>query len=160
MRLGILLIVVTALGLGPACSHVVVRGTEQQLTPFSKVFKGSRETVWGAAKQALTDEGYKILEDRPAEGILETGWIPAKAASHYVDLFGRRDYATVGAYYKLYVLVSPEDDGQEVAVRGIANSTISNLKSSGAEEEKILRRIANLLRSPSIEITNVGITEQ
>lgn len=146
--------------LAPACNHPVVYGTEMQLKTFAKQYQGSAQVVFEAVRRSLTEEGYKILDDHPETGVLETGWIPAKAASHYVDLFDRRDYATVGAYYKLHLEVSPEGDLQQVEIRSIAKSTISNLKSSGSEENKIFSRIANLLRSASIEITNVGMTEK
>lgn len=145
---------------GTSCNHPVVYGNEMQLKTFAKDFKGSTPTVFEAARRALTDEGYKILENHPESGTLETGWIPAKAASHYVDLFNRKDYATVGAYYKIHVEVAADGDQQKVDIHSIAKSTISNLKSSGSEEEKIFDRIANMLRSASIEITNVGMTEK
>ena len=155
-----LLLALWGAALGSSCNHPVVYGNEMQSETLAKEYKGSTAGVFEAARRALTEEGYKLLEDQPDHGILETGWVPSKAASHYVDLFDRKDYATVGSYYKLHVEVVPQEDRQRVEIRSIVKSTISNLKSSGSEENRIFSRISDLLRSASIEITNVGMTEK
>jgi hypothetical protein len=88
---------------------------------------------------------------------LETYWQPTTADSHYVDVFGREDYGTVGAYYRLAVKVTPKGDGSRVGITNVAKSFISDLKSSGREEDRVFEKISDFTRKRDIKVTNIGL---
>lgn len=139
-----------------ACNKAVVRGKERPTLPLSRTFSAPVPNVYEAAKQALAAAGYEIRETDETRGLIRTAWIGTQAASHYTELFGQHDYGTVGAYYRLEVRVSEKDGKSEIKVSAPVKSLVAHQKSTGREERKVLKKIADLLRRENFEMTNVG----
>lgn len=151
--------VLIALSLG-ACTKVMVYGKDRPVDPVVRHYAATPQDVYAAAKSVLTEMGYKIGFDSDKRYRLRTGWQPTTADSHYVELFGRKDYGTVGAYYRIHLYVEESDGASDVSIMSTPRSTVPNVKSSGRVEKKILDLIANQLRPDDIEITNVGLQEK
>ncbi len=140
-----------------ACGKPRLFGKEMSGRPIVKVFQVDPDSAYASAKEALVFQGYDLSKDDSNEKTLETHWQPATSDSHYVDFFERQDRGTVGAYHRLVVKVKPKGNDSEVEIYSLAKSIISNLKSTGIEEEKVFTKIADFTRKHDIEVTNVGI---
>lgn len=138
-----------------ACNKPALYGTVQESDSITQNFKAPPPAAFEAAKHALVYLGYSLKQENPEQGILETYWQPTKAGSHYVSVFGRRDYGTVGAYYQLRVKVRPRGEGSAVSVANISKSFISNLKSAEREEREFLSKVDDFTRK-DIQVTNIG----
>ncbi len=142
------------------CAHPAYEGREVTTETFSRQFTTDANQAYYGVRWALKTDGYAITEEDLQNGMVKTGWLATKVDSHYMNVFGRRDYGVNGGYYMLDVQLTPLDGGQtEVSVTSHVRSMMSNLKSSGIEEKKILKRIADYLRSPNVKVTNIGIEE-
>lgn len=141
------------------CNKAVLHSRDREMEPVSRTFSAPPADAFKSARQALVQTGYKIEREDEAAGTLETGWRSTKASSHYVDLFDRRDYGTVGAYYKIQVRITESGGKSQVEVSAPVRSIVGRIKSSHSEEDKLLDKIAELLRPEDFEMTNVGITE-
>lgn len=139
-----------------ACNKAVVKGKERPIEPLSRTFSAPVPNVYEAAIEALAAAGYEIRETNEARGLIRTAWISTRAASHYTELFGQHDYGTVGAYYRLEVRVSEKEGKSEIQVLAPVKSLVAHQKSTGREERKVLKKIADLLRREDFEMTNVG----
>lgn len=141
-----------------ACGKPRLFGKDQEVKPVSQSYSVDTKAALAAVKESLADNGYAIQSLDDAKGVLETHWQPSTSDSHYVDFFNRRDMGTVGSYYKLVVKVSPKGQADsQVEVSSVAKSIVSNLKSTGMEEEKILKKVGDFTRKANIEVTNVGL---
>ena len=149
----ILLIILTA------CNRPLLHSKDREMEPLTKVFPTSAPNALKVGREALVRLGYKIETEDESEGLLKTGWRSTKASSHYVDLFDRRDYGTVGAYYQIKLRVLEKEGKAEVKVSAPVRSVVGRLKSSHAEEQKILQKMTDLLRPEDFEMTNVGVPE-
>ena len=144
-----------------SCNKVVVRARDKEFSPITKTFSTTPKEAFEAVQKVLEQTGYKIARADEDVGIVQTGWISTKAASHYLDLFDRKDYGTVGAYYRLTVKLSEKDNKEQVDVFSTARSVITGrLHSSYSEEEKFLSKMTDYLRRDDFEITNVGVDEK
>jgi len=140
------------------CGKPRLFGKEMAVHPIKKTFPVDPKAAFTATKEALEFNGYEVQKEDDKATSLETHWQPTSSDSHYVIVFNRPDYGTVGAYHKIVVKISPKGTNQsEVEIYSQAQSIISNLVSSGAEENKILTKIADFTRKPNIEVTNVGL---
>ncbi len=159
---GVLLILISGASLLTSCTKVLVRGKDKDMEPVSRLYYTSPDLATKAGREALIRLGYRIDNEDASTKTLTTNWQSTKAASHYIDLFDRRDYGTVGAYYRLKLQVIERVNGQtEVAVSAPVRSIITGrLYSSNREEKKVLKKIQDLLRTDDFEITNVGVEEK
>lgn len=142
-----------------ACNKPILYGRNKEMEPITRTFNSSPQESFEAAKEALLDLGYKLdREDKPEN--LQTTWQSTKAASHYIDLFDRKDYGTVGAYYKVHIHIDEKDSKSEVQVSTETKSVIvGRLRTAYSEEKKVLNKMADLLRHDDFEMTNVGVSE-
>ncbi len=148
------------LGLSIACAKPALYGKIQRVAPVKRDYTATYEDLFKAAEWALSERGYSIEEKSLERGTLVTDWTPATPDSHYVEVFNRRDYGTVGAYHHLDLSIfkSPsQGDKIQVAVRSVSKSLVSRLRSTQREENKVLDLIQNALRGKEVEITNLGI---
>ncbi len=140
------------------CGKPRLFGKDQQVNPMTQSFPVDTKAALQAVKESLTYNGYEIQSEDDAKGVLETHWQPSTSDSHYVDFFQRRDMGTVGSYYKLIVKVSPKGQADsQVEISSVSKSIVSNLKSTGMEEEKIFKKVGDFTRKSNIEVTNVGL---
>lgn len=143
-----------------ACNKAILHARDKEMDPEVRLFSAPPADAFKASKEALVAMGYKISRESESEGTLLTGWKSTKADSHYIDLFDRRDYGTVGAYYQIKVKVGESNGKSEVAIATNTKSIISGrLRTSYYEENRVLGRIADLLRKDDFDITNVGPEE-
>ena len=140
-----------------ACSKPALYGTVQEAEPVVKYFAVPPEESFRATKEALTNRGYSLREVDDKNFTLETYWQPTTADSHYVLVFGRRDYGTVAAYYRLAVKVTPQGNGSKVAIANVAKSFITDLKSSHREEDEVFIKVSDFTRKRDIQVTNIGL---
>lgn len=125
----------------------------------SKSFSTDTTNALAAVRWALNANGYSIANDNVGEGTITTTWVPTTSDSHAVDLFNRRDFGANGAYRQLEVHVSGEEGRTRVDVGSRIKTMVSNLKSTGIEERKVLNEIGNYLRTSEPELTNIGLDE-
>lgn len=140
-----------------ACSKPALYGTTQESESVVKYYSVPPKQAFRAAKEALHYLGYSIKQEDPQKLFLETYWQPATADSHYVEVFGRRDYGTVGAYYRVVILIKSRANGSSLKITNVAKSIISNVKSSNREEDKIVSKINDFTRRRDIQVTNIGL---
>lgn len=154
---GLISIAVTA-----SCTKVLVHGRDKDMDPVTKLYGTSTEVAYKVGKEALIRLGYKIENEDEKTGTILTNWNSTKATSHYIDLFDRRDYGTVGAYYRLKLEVTESVGGKtQVAVSTPVRSLITGrLRTSNREEKRVLKKITDLLRTDDFSMTNVGVEEK
>ena len=150
------LVVMAALGF-VACSKPKLYGTIQEAKEVVRYYPVPPQDAYRAAKEALVFRGFSLKESDDTAMTLETYWQPTTADSHFVDVFGRPDYGTVGAYYRLAVKVTPKGEGSRVGITNVAKSFISDLKSSGREEDRVFEKISDFTRKRDIQVTNIGL---
>ena len=154
-----LLLITSLLGPLTACNRKIIYSKDRAMEPISKLFNTSLDEAYKTSKEAILRLGYRIdREDEPQKSF-RTVWLSTKADSHYVDLFDRRDYGTVGAYYRLQVKVTEKQGQADVEIEAPVRSIIGRMKSSHIEEKKVLKKMADLLRKEDFEMTNVGVEE-
>ncbi len=139
------------------CSSPKLYGTLQQNEAMVKHYDVPPQDAFRATKEALLYSGYSIKQEDTQNLTLETYWHPTTADSHYVEVFRRKDFGTVGAYYRLVVKVSPRRKGSSVSITNVAKSFISNVKSSQREEDKVFAKINDFTRKRDIQVTNIGL---
>ncbi len=141
----------------PACNKPLLYGTIQEADAVVKNYEAPPDETFKAAKEALAFRGYSLKTVDEENKTIETYWQPSTADSHYVDVFGRPDYGTVGSYYRLVVKVSPRGTGSSVSITNVAKSFISNVKSSGRTEAMVFEKVADFTRKRDIQVTNIGL---
>lgn len=140
------------------CGKPRLFGKEMEIRPILKTFSVEPKLVLKSAKEALALQGYNLAREDLAHGVLETHWQSTTSDSHYVNFFNRQDRGTVGAYHKLIIKITPEGKkSSRVEIYSLAKSIISNVISTGIEEEKVLKKIDDFTRKQDIQVTNVGI---
>ncbi len=156
--MAVLVLVVSA----AACVKPSLTAKEQTLKPFERTLSSDANQTYYAIRWALAATGYPVGNEDLRNGTISTAWIPTKAGSHYLDPFDRqeppaRDWANNSGYYKMEFQVSPEGATTHVVVTARVRSVIANLYSSGEQEELVLNKIGDYLRSGDPDVTNVGI---
>lgn len=139
------------------CQKVVVHGKDRPMEPLIQKLKAPSDHAFEAARKALLATGYEIQEQDAGKKILRTTWVSTQATSHYTDLFDQKDYGTVGAYYHLRVLIREEGPHSVVEISAPVRSLVAHQKSSYREERKVLKKMKDILRSDSFEMTNLGV---
>lgn len=158
IQLGLLVCVVVW---GVSCTKVVVRAKEQKTNPVSKQYASDVSSVFTASQQALEHMEFAMQDVDPLQLHLETRWHSTTSDSHYMDLFGRKDFAVnQGAYYKL--VVDAEQQGNYVGVTAytVLKTVAGKLESSQVVEGEFFKHLDDSMRSPQIEVTNVGMTSK
>lgn len=142
-----------------ACTKVyrTAKPTEPKL--YKKTFAANPNQIYYALRFALKKQGYPIAEEDLKGGVIKTRYVPVKAASHYVAVFGHKDFGVNGAYHQLEVRLLPQEGKTLVEIGSRIQAVLSPVKSSGAEEQMILEGIADYLRLPSVQVTNLGLQE-
>lgn len=143
------------------CTKAIVHGRDYDTQPKTETYEHNRKTINEAIEKTLDHFGYDIVSKNEEGGNFVAGWKPVTVDSHYFDLFGRKDYGlSDGAYYKLLVDIIPQGQRMKVAVATTVKSVSGKLNSSGKLEKKFIKQLSAYLRSPQIEMTNVGVTEK
>lgn len=141
-----------------SCTKVMVYATSHTTDPVSKKYAGDPVTVYEKSKKALEGLGYQIVSTDDYQYQITTGWQPVKSDSHYLELFERRDYAASdGSYYQMLVTCVSEGAYTRVDVKTSLQSASGKLSSSKSLEKAFLSRLDDALRSPQIQLTNVGL---
>ena len=140
-----------------SCSKPSLYGTKQPNEPVIRYYKVPAADVFRATKEALSYRGYSLKQVDEENLSLETYWQPTIADSHYVEVFNRRDFGTVGAYYRMEVKVTPQGEGSSVSIRNVAKSLIINYKSSRRDEHRLFDKIDDFTRRRDIQVTNIGL---
>jgi len=146
---------------GASCTKVIAYGVDHHTPAVSHSYSSNVTTVLQQAQDALKSLGYNVLRVDESRNRITTGWEPTKSDSHYMLLFQRRDYAaSSGSYYQLIVDIHSDGPKVNVAASTIVKSIAGRLSSSKELENKFLGRLDNFMRSPQIEMTNVGVKER
>ncbi|MCP5467813.1 MAG: hypothetical protein H7A32_00915 [Deltaproteobacteria bacterium] len=140
-----------------ACSKPALYGTIQNSDDIVRYYQAAPEETFRAVKSSLEFHGYSLKKVDEENRSLETYWQPTTADSHYVEVFGRPDFGTVGAYYRFQIKVEAWNKGSKVVLVNVANSIISNLKTSKREEDRIFTKIDDFTRHRDIQVTNIGL---
>ncbi len=155
----VFLLVVWIFNSAGMCTKVVAYGTDTVTEPVASSYSSNVYTVFDTAKKSLEQMGYQITSADMVNNRIITGWRPVTADSHYLMLFGRPDYAANdGAYYQITADVTEADNKVNLTVFSTVKSMAGKLTSSRVVEKKILKQVDDLMRSPQIEMTNVGVT--
>ena len=139
------------------CTRVVVVASDHPTDPVSKRFAGAPDQIYTQSLHVLDNLGYAFVTQDAAQFQIVTGWRPVTSGSHYLELFNRADYAaTDGSYYQLMVNIAPDGVYSKVEVKTNVKSLSGKLSSSNKIEKNFLLHLDDALRSPQIQITNVG----
>ena len=143
------------------CTKKIVYGKNYNTIPSKAYYSTDKASVMDALKRVLENNSYEILSFESEAGRILTGWKSVESDSHYFDLFGRKDYgATDGAYYQLIGDVLSDGSQIKVLVSTTVKSIAGKLETNGVVERRVLKQLNDLLRSPQIEITNVGVEKK
>lgn len=156
-RLTVLTFIFSLFILAAGCSKPALYGTLQESESVTRYYQVPPQQALRAAKEALLYLGYSIKQEDDKNFTLETYWQPTTADSHYVEVFRRKDFGTVGAYYRLVVKVTPRRSGSRVSITNAAKSYISNLKTSHREEDRVFSKVDDFTRKRDIQVTNIGV---
>lgn len=159
----VFIVIMAALLLG-ACAKPALQASEQILPTKSRLFVADPNQTYYAIRWALASTGYPVGQEDLPRGVINTSWIPTRALAFYLDPFDRqsetaRDYGDNAGYYQLELQVSSEDGKTRVTITPHVKSLLASLKSSGRQEDLVLNRIGDYLRSSEPDVTNVGIGE-
>ena len=156
--LKIVLVLTAIVGTTVQCTKVMVYASDHPTEAVSKKYSGDSMVVYEKSKKTLETLGYTLTTTDDYQHQITTGWRPVKSDSHYLGLFKRRDYAASdGSYYQLNVTCVSESSGTRVDVKTIVKSVSGKLSSSKSIEKNFLSHLDNAVRSPQIEVTNVGV---
>ncbi len=143
-----------------ACNKPILYGKDKDFDPIEKAYSAGTSDTFQVAKEVLKKMDYKIEQEDPTNGTIATGWRSTKSDSHYLELFDREDYGTVGAYYKIKIKITEKNAKSVVEVSAPIKSLITGrMHSSYREEKRILAKMADQLRKPELEMSNVGTSE-
>ncbi len=131
----------------------------EQTDTYNMDFAASQADAIAAIKWALEERGYAIATEDARGGVITTTWQAIKSDSHYMPFFSRPDYGVTDSYYQLELRAEPLGGRTNVYVTARAKSLLSNLKSSGFEERKVLDGIGNYLRKGEPAVSNLGLEE-
>lgn len=154
-----LMIAALAAGILGGCTKVFRTATPTTPQIFKKRYEAAPNDLYYALRWALKTYGYPIAEEDLQNGIIKSRYVPVKAASHYIAVFGRQDYGVSGAYHQLEVRLLPAGAQTEVQIGSRIQGVVSKLQSSGREEKMIFSKVGDYLRDPGIQVTNQGVRE-
>lgn len=140
-----------------ACTKVVVYGTDNITESRSQRYVSSKSELFHQCLRVLDQMGYNLNEINEDQGMIVTGWRPTDSSSHYLLLFNHKDFsANAGAYYQLMLKVEELGPHASVDVSTKVRSVSGKLSSHHDIEKKVLTKLSDFMRSPQIEISNVG----
>ncbi|MBX7147622.1 hypothetical protein K1X76_00930 [bacterium] len=143
---------------GQLCTKVMVYGKDFNSVSTSAVFRNGRTEILEAVQKGLEALKYQVTVVDAEAGSVKSGWKPVEVDSHYFNLFERRDYGGAdGAYYKMNVDLIEQGDSTKVVISTTVKSLIGRLESTGNVERRLKEYLEDALRSPNIEMTNVGV---
>lgn len=125
---------------------------------MSRDFTAGPNDVYYAVRWGLDQRGYALATEDLEGGVITTTWIPVTSDSHYVEQFGRRDYSVSNSYHQLEIKIARHEGLTRVRVGSRVKSLVSNLKSSGIEERKVLDSVSDYLGTSAPDITNLRVT--
>lgn len=153
---GCLFIVIAAAGCAkPMMNATVIKDIYYESDDYAAV----PNDVYYAIRWAMKENGYAVDEENLSDGVITSTWIPVKSDSHYIPMFGRREYGVTSSYYQLKIQVVSEEGRTRVKVGTRIKTLVSNLTSSGIEEKKLLAGIGDYLRKKNPDLTNLGVNE-
>lgn len=143
-----------------ACTKAAVSGKVlSEVTVREARYHATANDVYYAVRDTLTEQAYGVASEDLKAGSIVTAWMPTTSDSHFVEVFGRRDSSVNPSYYQLDIQLSPEGGFTIVKVSSHMKSLVSNLKSSGLAEDRVLKGIVKHLRKTEPNITNLGVSE-
>lgn len=143
-----------------ACSKPMVGGNIARDVHYeSTTYAAVPNDIYYAVRWALKENGYPIDKENLSEGMITTSWVPVTSDSHYVPVFGRRDYGVTNSYHQLQVQVTSEEGRTRVRIGSRVMGLVSNIESTGTEEKKVLANIGNYMRTKDPDVTNLGLIE-
>lgn len=144
----------------PSCSKPMADAkVAKDVEYVSRDYAADANDIYYAVRWALVECAYPLANENMQDGIITTAWVPITSNSHYVEIFGRRDFGVTNSYHQIEIQVVPEDGRTRVKSGSRFKTMVANMKSSGVEERKILDRIGDRLRKTEPEVTNLGIDE-
>lgn len=141
------------------CTKVFRTATPSQPTLYKKSFAASPNDLYYALRWALRTYGYPIAEEDLQNGVIKSHYVPVKTYSHYLPLFNRQDFGVNAGYHQLECRLVPQNGTTEVQIGSKIQSMVARLRSRGTEEQMILQKVADYLRSQNVQVTNVGLRE-
>ena len=126
---------------------------------FSRDYATDPNDAYYAVRWALKENDLSVADEDLPAGVIKTSWVPVTSDSHYLALFGRRDYGVTGSYFQLEIHLVERGGRTQVKVGSRAKTLVNNLKSSGEVEYAVLNDIGNYLRKSAPEITNLGVND-
>lgn len=143
------------------CTKEIVHSKDYYTQPRTGLFETDQPSVLQASQKILENLGYSIHQVDEYRGRIITGWRPTEADSHYAKLFERKDYGVSdGAYYQLIMDLSQQGSKIKVAISTTVKSIAGKLESDGKVEQRVIARLEDELRSPQIQMSNVGIKKR
>jgi hypothetical protein len=140
------------------CTKVVAYGTDSYTPSVNKSYYSNLQTVLDQSDAVLKNMGFAVNSTDESRNRITTGWRPVSSDSHYLTLFGRKDYsAASGSYYQLVIDIADSTPQIRVSVSTAVKSMSGRLTSSQVIENTFLSKLDDQLRSPQIEMTNVGV---
>lgn len=158
MKRNLLIIAAVALAMA-ACSKPMSTAHTDNISYFSRSYAAVPNDTYYAVRWALKENGMSVAEEDLPGGVVKTAWMPVTSDSHYIDVFGRRDYGVTNSYYQLEIHLTDQGGRTLVKVGSRAKTLVNNFRSSGQVEYSVLGSIGDYLRKSSPEITNLGASE-
>lgn len=154
------MMLVALLLIGQACTRPLADAeVAKSVHYYSRDFAATPNEIYYALRWALEEGGWPVAGENLQGGIIKTSWLPVTSDSHYIDVFGRRDFGVTNSYHRLEINVVPEGDRTAVEIGSRTKALVARLKSSGVEERRVLDLIGNYLRRGEPAVTNLGIDE-
>lgn len=146
--------------LASGCTKVYRTAQPTQPKFIKRNFSNSPNDLYYALRWALRTYGYPIAEEDLQNGVIRSHYVPVKAYSHYVRAFlDREDYGASGAYHQLEVRLVPQEGETLVQIGSRIQSVATPMVSRGTEENMILKKVADYLRSSDVQVTNIGLRQ-
>jgi len=143
------------------CTKKIVYSRNYNTQPRTSLYYADKTALMENARRIIENLDYSILSYETETGKIVTGWKPVESDSHYLNLFGRKDFGnTDGAYYQLVIDVIPEGPKLKVLASTTVKTIVGKLNTNNVVERRFLDKLDNVMRSPQIEITNVGMEKK
>lgn len=142
------------------CTKTFSVAKPQNLPAYQATFAVSPNDLYYALRWALTNHGYPIADEDFQNGVITTHYVPVTATSHYVDVFGRKDFGVTNSHHQLEARLMPKEGVTIVTLHSRAQSVAQPFRSTGDEERKILAKMGDYLRKKNIQVTNLGLVKE
>lgn len=153
------LIVILISGLAASCAKPLATAHAVDTNYFSREYAAVPKDVYYAVRWALKERGISVAEEDLPGGIVKSSWMPVTSDSHYIAIFGRRDFGVTNSYYQVEVQLTDRSGRTLIKVGTKVKTLVNNLHSSGEVEYAVLNDVGNYLRKSAPEITNLGVNE-